>query len=324
MADVSRTELEAARAWFPGVDRVPGDKAMTHFKQMLRLRQARWREVRGYPAGHSPYRGGPDASVVGSRLELAFAKQSASNFLTVNAQAMARSRLEHPERHEMINRDRLYADLLSSMPMCFNLFADIACDREASRKTVDALWPDVRPGSVTMRFEYSPGRKDALFLGNQSAFDVALDVELDAAARAVDRAAGQRAIIGIETKFHEHAKVEKRPTGARLLRYLEVTRRSGIFVNDAEERILGTSLQQVWLDHLLVLSMLQHPSKRWQWGRFVLVFPAGNSSFESASAAYRALLRDDRTFQVIHLEDLVACPTLMADETRALFRDRYL
>ena len=31
-----------------------------------------------------------------------------------------------------------------------------------------------------------------------------------------------------------------------------------------------------WLEHLLLLSMLQHPSGEWTWGRYVVVHPAGN------------------------------------------------
>ena len=33
----------------------------------------------------------------------------------------------------------------------------------------------------------------------------------------------------------------------------------------------------MWLEHLLLLSMLQHPSRTWSWGRYVVVHPAGNS-----------------------------------------------
>ncbi len=82
-----------------------------------------------------------------------------------------------------------------------------------------------------------------------------------------------------------------------MARYEELTRRSGIFVDGWRDAIVRTELQQIWLDHLLVLSMLQHPSKRWTWGRFVLVYPAGNPSFAAAASRYRELLVDPTTFE---------------------------
>ena len=193
-----------------------------------------------------------------------------------------RDRLATPEKHQMLKGERLWADLLSSMPLCFNLFGDLATDAEAAMRAVGAWWPDAPTGKVTVRFEHSPGRRDPTFLGNQSAFDVAFEV---------DTGGGTLAIVGVETKYHEHAKAEKPPKPAALARYTQVTERSGIFVDEWRELIVGTDLQQIWLDHLLVLAMLQHPSKRWSWGRFVLVFPAANPSFVAAAAQYAGVLR---------------------------------
>jgi hypothetical protein len=97
-----------------------------------------------------------------------------------------------------------------------------------------------------------------------------------------------------------------------------------VFVSDWRERIIGTDLQQIWLDHLLVLSMLQHPSKRWTWGRFVLVFPADNPSFVSAAARYGALLTDTATFSANTIEALLAVPTALNTECVSAFCARYM
>ncbi len=75
---------------------------------------------------------------------------------------------------------------------------------------------------MTVRFEHSPGRRDPTFLGDQSAFDVAFDIDVGA---------GKRAILGAETKCHEHASAEKAPKPSALARYTEVTERSGIFID---------------------------------------------------------------------------------------------
>lgn len=214
----------------------------------------------------------------------------------------------------MLRQDRLWADLLSSMPLCFNLFSDLHDDVARARQAVSAWWPDAPPGVAEVRFEWSPGRLDPLYLGNRSAFDAAMLLDLDH---------GAQGVIGIETKYHEHAVVEARPKPERLRRYREVTEQSEIFSPGASDRIIGTDLQQIWLDHLLVLAMLQHPRGTWSWGRFVLVYPAGNTSFATAAARYRALLTDVSTFDVRTIEELIAHDAFPAG-TRDLIRERYL
>jgi hypothetical protein len=169
-------------------------------------------------------------------------------------------------------------------------------------------------GNAVVRFEHSPGRRDPAFLGNQSAFDAAFEIH---------GRDGSRGIVGVETKYHEHALAERPPKPVPLARYVEVTDRSGIFVEGWRERILGKDLQQIWLDHLLVLAMLQHPSRQWTWGRFVLVFPKANPSFSSVAARYRALLRDDATFEARALEEL-ATPDVLGAEVARAFAERYL
>jgi hypothetical protein len=79
----------------------------------------------------------------------------------------------------------------------------------------------------------------------------------------------------------------------------------------------------MWLEHLLLLSMLQHPSRQWRWGRFVVVHPAGNSDLAEACARYRALLADQATFASVTLEELLDAGALPAPTVAAL-RDRYL
>ncbi|MBL0194005.1 MAG: hypothetical protein IPQ09_07225 [Myxococcales bacterium] len=300
------------------VDRVSRDPATTAWKQRARSGQARWREAHGHPIGAHPYRGGSKATPVGSRLELGFARSSGANFLTPGALAAVRARLAAPEKYQMISEERLWADLLSSMPLCFNLFGDLASSHEAATRAVRAWWPDApdAPESdrTEVRFEYSPGRRDPSFLGNQSAFDAAFEIAMGS---------DKRAIVGIETKYHEHAIAEPAPKAAALARYAEVTERSGVFVEGWRERIVGTDLQQIWLDHLLVLAMLQHPSRKWAWGRFVLTYPEGNPSFAGAAARYREVLRDEGTFEARTLEGLVGTPGVLPDETASALRERY-
>jgi PD-(D/E)XK nuclease superfamily len=267
-----RTELRFAHCWFD-TDRVPHDPATTAWKRTARLRQARWREAHGDPIGTEPYAGGDGATLVGSRLDFDFAKGSGANFLSSNIIAAVNARLAASEPGQTLKEDRLWADLLSSMPPCFNLCGELHADSDLADKAVRAWWPDSPQRRVAVRFEHSPDRSAPLFLGNKSALDVAFEIS-----------DGTLGIIGVETKYHEHAKAEAIPKPKALARYEQVTKLSGIFTPDWRTAIVGTDLQQIWLDHLLVLSMLQHPSKRWSWGRFVLV------SLSRTQASWRLLL----------------------------------
>lgn len=215
----------------------------------------------------------------------------------------------------MLDEDRLWADLLSSMPLCFNLFGELHADAGLAANAVRTWWPDAPTGKVAVRFEHSPGRRDLLFLGNKSAFDVAFEIK---------KADGTFGIIGVETKYHEHAKAEAVPKPKALARYTEVTERSGVFKSEWRAVIVGTELQQVWLDHLLVLSMLQQPSKRWSWGRFVLVYPSENPSFARAAERYREVLTDTATFETRTIESLVDVEGVLPNEVVRTFRERYL
>ena len=85
----------------------------------------------------------------------------------------------------------------------------------------------------------------------------------------------------------------------------------------------GTELIHIWLRHLLVLSMLQHPSRAWSWGRLVVVHPAGNSDYVDACGRYRALLVDHSSFAAMTVEELLGAGALPRRTTSAL-QKRYL
>jgi len=79
----------------------------------------------------------------------------------------------------------------------------------------------------------------------------------------------------------------------------------------------------MWLEHLLVLSMLQQAGDRWTWGRYVVVHPAGNLDFAEACARYRDLLADRSTFSSVTVEELPDAEVLPV-QTAAAVRQRYL
>jgi len=300
------------------VDYVPGDAETTQFKRRARLQQALWRESRNIPIGSQPMRPkkGKGSRLLGSRIDIAVAREKKWNFLNIAAEQAVEHRLKNAEQHQTLNADRLYADLLSSMPMCFNLFALLRHDLALANRAVHAWWPHVPGTVVDVRFEWSPGRRVAgRFLENASAFDVAFEL---------NQGQGRRGLLGVETKYHEDCRREAKPASeSRIARYSLVSERSGAFLPGAVAAIVGTELQQIWLDHLLALSMTQDEAEPWDWTGFALVHPARNPSYARATERYRKLLRQPGDLTVSTLESLVNAEVLPTELSEA-FRQRYL
>jgi hypothetical protein len=311
----TREELEAALCWDPS-DVIARRPAMTAFRQTTRLQQARWRTRHDLPIGSQPYapRPGVDARPVGSRIPLAYGRKTGANLVTEAALEAARRRMALVERHQSIDHQRLWADLLSSEALTFNLFGDLAADLGRADRLVRSWYPDA-PGRVSeVRFLHSPGRLDVQWLNSLRQFDAAF---------VLDRDDGTHGIVAVDVTYHERLKPET-PKPENLWRYQEVHERSNAFTRAAIDRVGGRSdLWSPWLEQLLLFSMLQHPGGTWTWGRFVVVHPVDNLDMADMCARYQVLLRDPATFRSTTLEDVLDSGVLPARSVRSL-RERYV
>jgi len=289
---------------------------MATFQQALNLHQERWREAHGHPIGTQPIvprPGGPKPRAIGARIPLEYARQTGANFISPTARDAAAARLAAKESNQSLDHQRLWVDLASSVALCFNLFGDLAADLRLADRALHRLWTDV-PGTVCqVRFQHSPGWLDPGYLGNLVAFDVAFVLDLGG---------GQRGILGVETRYQERPE-RREPKPERLTRYLEVAERSRLFTPEAIAAVNGTDLLVMWLEHLLVQSMLQHPSDTWRWGRLVYLHPSINRGFADACARYRSLLRDPSSFAPMTIEDVLDSGALPST-TAAAVRERYI
>lgn len=310
-----RGELEAAHCW-ESVDRVPNDPATTAFRREARLLASWWREAQGLPVGSQPIRPRPGqrSRAVGSRLPLDLAIETGATFLTEAARQAWQTRLDNPEPHQSIDLQRTWADLLWTPALACNLFGDLAADLDAADRAVHAWWPDT-PGTVAgVRFLWSPGRLDPSWLNSLRQFAVAFELDLGS---------GARGLLAVGLRYHEWAKPET-PKPENRWRTDEVHERSGAFRDGVLDELgVKSGLCELWLEHLLLLSMLQHPDEPIAWGRYVLVHPAGNASIAGAMETYRSMLADEDTFGATTLEHLLEADVLGADLTERL-RQRYL
>jgi hypothetical protein len=311
----SEEELRAAHCW-ENDDRVPGRREMTEFRRLVRYHQARWRESNGHPIGAQPIvpKRGKRSRPVGSRLPFDYAQETGANFVTEGALAAARARTSTSEPHQSFDHQRLWADLLWHVAFGVNLFGDLASDHRRAERAVHALWPDAPARVSDVRFVHSPGRFDPEYLSSLRDFDAAFVLDAD------DSSHG---IVAVATKYHNWTKPET-PKPRNRTRNLEVAKRSGAFRRGVPEKLMERSgFGLIWLEHLLMLSMLQHPSGEWFWGRYVVVYPAGNTDFVDACERYREMLKDDSTFDSITLEELLGSGALPRATASAL-AERYV
>ncbi len=213
----SREELEAAHCW-EADDRVPGRPAMTVFRRRTRYHQSQWREAHRHPIGTQPIVPRPAVTVrpVGSRVPLDYGRTTGAGFVSPAALAAARARTSFVEREQSFDHQRLWADLLSSEALSFNLFGDLGADIGRADRAVHRWWPDT-PGTVRdIRFAHSPGRLDPSYLNSLRHFDAAF---------VLDTGGGTRAVVAVDVKFFERTKIEQ-PKPSNAARIMEVYERS--------------------------------------------------------------------------------------------------
>jgi hypothetical protein len=272
-----------------------------------------WREANGFPIGTQRIRPGTPQRLVGSRLDLDFARESGATFLTPAALAAAGARTSYVEPHQIVDHQSFWADLLSSEALAVNLFGDLAADLDQADRAVHTWWP-ATPGRVTdVRFAHSPGRLDPTFSNSRRSFDAVFTLALPD---------GTDGVLAIDVQYREAVqRVGVKPS--HLARFGEVHDRSGAFKPGTVDLLASSQLSLIWLEHLLLLSMVQHESDRWTWGRYVVVHPDGNTDIAHANDEYRKLLSDGTTFASAKIEDLLSAKVLSPTTARALAR-RYL
>ena len=112
---------------------------------------------------------------MGSRRWLPDAQQELSNYLTGTIREVVRHELERAEADgKLFAAPRIHDDLLSSQPLCFNLFGELKADLRVATAFARHLWPDRVDKVTCLELEHSPGRGDPDYLGNRTVFDVYL------------------------------------------------------------------------------------------------------------------------------------------------------
>jgi PD-(D/E)XK nuclease superfamily protein len=260
------------------------------FQKRARLLQALWREEQGLAVGE--HQGHP----LGSRLAMPSAKETLANFLTETIRSVVRKEVLDPERSrgKLYGQPRIFNDLLSSQPLCFNLFGELQRDLALASRALRRLTSGRIARVTAIGFEHSPGPRDPKYTGDRSAFDVLV---------AYTTSRGARCFAGIEVKYHEALNDEP---ALHRDRYDKIAAAMGCFAPGAAERLKKKPLQQIWRDHLLAGSLLPGVTGDYEDGFFAFLHPKDNAPCVGAVEDYRGCLSDEATFVPWMLESFVA------------------
>jgi len=261
----------------------------TAFSAYARLLQSKWRDKKQLPFVS-----------YGNFLPAAFARQDKSNFLTEKIRTLVQYELYRKGIFgKLIKEDRIWENLLSSQPLCFNLFGELHFDHKLATKYFRKLFPKEIETVTDVLFEHSPGRGDIKFTGDHSAFDVFIEYTRGET----------KGFIGIEVKYAESLKEETEKTAAATYskhhnEYKRLTT-SDIFKPNAIETLKKTPLSQIWRDHLLSIAT----KTIYDEGFFVFLFPSKNEQCQKGIDEYKKYLVSDNEkqtgFYPRHLEEFV-------------------
>jgi hypothetical protein len=263
----------------------------TRFRAAARLLQALWRDRRDIPMGFYLNKG--RKKPLGSRLS-AFASAAGTNFLDPALRRLAVRELAYREPGAMIDEHRVWSNMLSSMPLTFNLFGGLKLDRELAQTVARTLWPELAHEVCHIQFEHSPARGDLRFTADGTAFDVSLSCR---------DAQGAKTFIAIEVKYSE-AMTEPEARGRD--RYEELTEVCGLYEDPSDPTLRANPHQQLWREHMLAECLIANGL--YDRGVFVCLAPRLNEPVQRAckSYAHKLIERDGACgFEAVTLEEMV-------------------
>ena len=283
--------------------RVSSDSART---ARYRALQSWYRQERlGLPPGRDR-RGRAIASMLPAE---ALMDRPGLNFITTEAADYAAQRAGQVlAAGGTLEEDRLRRNMLSSMPMCFNIFGSLRGHLE-----LPPLLSEVFALAVTsieiVECEWAPDR--TVHLNDRTAFD-AFVVYRDSA--------GRRCFLAIETKYTEPFSQKEYDSSL----YRQVTAGSGYFRDGASERLIGRSTNQMWRMTMLAASMLQHGE--FDDGSAAVLSLTDDHHARVAVEGVRAQVLDEAFVKFASLEDLAEAASQHASlQTWASeFNARYL
>lgn len=264
-----------------------------------------------------PYGTGPgpnDNSYYGNMLTHADG-EAGRNFLTRQIFEVVQERLA--QRGGAVEKYRLLHNMLSSQPMCFNLFGPLVKDHCLAKTLVEALVPEKISQVTRLEVEWSP--EPAInYLNDHTAFDAFIEYQ------SVD---GKMFGLGIETKLSEpfSQKEYDRPEYRRWM-----SQPNSPWLPDGWNKVQAIGHNQLWREHLLAVAMRSQLQSPYAQVRLMLVHHPEDYECARNYLNYKSLLRDgDDSLLSLSLDQIIKCwlsVVLNEDQKHWLlsFKKRYI
>jgi len=210
-----------------------------------------------------------------------------SNFLTPEIFLLAEQRIA--EKTGAVTEYRLLCNMLSSMPMCFNLFGPLKNDTKLASKLFGTMLPDEVAEVTNIIFEFNPSpRKD--YLNDRTAFDIFVEF-LTPKEKA--------AFIGIEVKLTEPFSQAKHENPS----YDYWTNTDDSPWNPKyRELLIEKDVNQLWRNHLLVQSLLSVKGEKYSKGFFWRIYHKKDLECVHSLDKYFSFLNPDHNVKSFTLE----------------------
>ena len=234
--------------------------------------------------------------------------EAGRNFLTDGIREVAEKRIDEGGTVEPF---RARHNMLSSMPMCFNLFGQLELRPELSRHFTETVVGEAI-ATATVKLEDSPEH-----LGDRTGVDASIRYET---------ASGGRGILAIETKLTEQFSAKHYGLDHRSNYATYYSSAGNPFDQDRLEELTDTRWNQLWRNQMLAESV--RVEEELEDAIQVVVYPERATDTAKLVAGYRDLLTRPDAVIDLTIEALLdrLQPHVAPADTRWLadFRTRYV
>lgn len=248
------------------------------FKTRMRFHQGWWRAcVLVEEEGNRPHN--PNEKVCNTLINGELSKK---NFLSQNINLAVEQTIKERRlaKNGIIAEDRLFNNLLSSQPLCFNFFGEFKNDLKYALLVIRQFWPEIQEVRKVI-FEFAPLEN---YSKDNSAFDVAFEV----------RIGKKLGLIGLECKYTDtFSKTEYDRKEYRQI----FSNAKGAFLADYEAYI-AAEYNQLFRNEILAEGLIQN-------GQYDFVYtglfchPEDDGAIKTGEKFQAMLNRNDKSFKVI-------------------------
>ena len=222
---------------------------------------------------------------------------------------------------------RLYADMLRSEHIPFNLFIPLKSDLALAKTVFDSFLPDSIESIVDIKIEFAPEPAQD-YLDDRTSFDAYIEyIHLDKS----------KGVLGIEVKYTEHeyklvkGSKQEKDIGNKQSKYNLLTNKINLYKSNCYEELKTDHFRQMWRNQLLGESMLDKTGSENKHFTSLLIYPEKNTHFVDVSIAYGKLMLQQKEIKFIDItyEKFIETIEKSTKDTKYLnwakyLKDRYI